>query len=968
MTPDSSASAFHAFISHAGEQASLAKELSDGLARYKLKCYVYKRDGRPGDDYLVREAEIIKASAFILIVSRDAVAEGGGYREIIFEIQTAIENKRTIIPVFLDPTVASDSDIKSRLLIPKKSGLILGSAQADTPTIERLAKAVRDELGWGSAIDNDVYGRDHAASEIAGHIGSLNRRVYIIYGPPGAGKSTVAALVQKLLSGEGWTIGTVSLSRDDKSFAQVVTRIMNSLAISVDAGASTDEMLRRLLQRVSAAHRFLLYVDNFEQVSEDSEAQFIEWCKQVAELKVLITSRVFRCAAVPGVVGRSLEPLPVPSETEIRGLTPAALEQTYAVVQMFLDRVQDVRAAEPLEDVRAALQREPDTIREIARLCALLGGFPAPVDQAAKNFGRFGRLNRYVNDARKYRQSLRVGASSAETMEVAVRSTLASLSESTKRAFLLLSQFRGSFDDAAAQGVLDGVGDPYELMVALNESGLLRAERSSRWSMYLPFQEVGDAIIAECDDGVDVRRVFDNGHQRVFVSKARALHTSLQSTSKGVARLELLEDAHADVHNYRVALRRACTQSDSGQALDVLNALVPVYMRYGPASELQELAEAVAVASKNPSDAVRAYLEAATAAELLGRYKSAGAYMRAAEAIVPPEKLQMRLLVLSRLRMSAEHAGEGDTLDRVHRELIALLEQLERDTDPGALCVSLIEAAYSSELVDGFESAARFARRALDIARSRDIDPFLAWRARACLGILLWRDARLEEALSVHQEGLKWVDQQLAAGLEGSLLTAKGGALTNIGLVCIDMGERDEAFRVLGESHLLTKCNEAFEAVNRTALIKATLYQDGVGRTAHRATNASKAIALAGEYEQLVMGTEYGQTIALFLQVKGEAQYWCGDVRAAETTLQTARAWSRRSNIRALERDFAICVLLARIASDDGRRKEARIFVEDASEFVRIRGLDDRDWPIERTRSRYSDYLRLRSSLGTESR
>ncbi|MBX3316167.1 MAG: TIR domain-containing protein [Phycisphaeraceae bacterium] len=968
MTPDPSASAFHAFISHAGEQAPLAQELSDRLARYGLKCYAYKRDGRPGEDYLVREAEIIKSSAFILLVSRDAAAEGGGYREILFEIQTAIENNRNIIPVFLDTALASDSDIKLQLLIPKKSGLILGNGLVDTPTIERLAKAVRDELGWGSAIDNDVYGRDHAAREIAAHIVSLNRRVYIIYGPPGAGKSTVAALVQKLLFGEGWTIGAVSLSRDDTSFAQVVTRIMNDLAIDVDAGASTDEMLRLLRQRVSAANRFLLYVDNFEQVSSESEAQFIEWCKRVAELKVLITSRVFRCAAVSGVVGRSLEPLPVPSEKEIQSLTPAALEQAYSVVQLFLDRVQDVRAAEPLSDVRAALQREPDTIREIARLCALLGGFPAPVDQAAKNFGRFGRLQRYVSEARKYRQSLRVGASSAETMEVAVRSTLATLPESTKRAFLLLSQFRGSFDDTAAESVLDGVGNPYELMVGLHESGLLRAERSSRWSMYLPCQEVGDAIMAERVDGVDVRRAFDNGHQRAFVSKARALHTSLQTTSKGVARLELLQEAHADVHNYRVALRRACSASDSGQALGVLKALVPVYMRYGPASELQELAEEVAVASKNPTDAVRAYVEAATAAELLGRYKSAGAYIKAAELLVPSEDLQLRLMVLARLRMSAEHAGEGETLDRVHRELIELLERLEGGPDPGALCVSLIEAAYSSELVDGFESGARFARRALEIARNRDIDPFLSWRARACLGILLWRDARLDEALSVHQEGLTWIDQQLAAGSEGSLLTAKGGALTNIGLVYIDLGQCDEAFRVLGESYPLTKGNEAFGAVNRTALIMATLYQGGIGRTAQRATNASKAIALADEHQQLVMGTEYGQTIALFLQVKGEAQYWCGDVRAAETTLQAARAWSRRSNIRALERDFAICVLLARIASEDGRQKEARIFIEDASEFVRIRGLGDRDWPIERTRSRYVDYLRLRSSLGVESK
>lgn len=946
---------YHAFLSHSGQDSETAIDIADQLRRaHQIYSWAYESNTNPGD-YHQLQAEVIRETTFVLLVSENTTDES--FKEILEEINTALNFDRTVIPVFVNQELSRDSDLKAKLRISSLNSVVLREGHVTPTKIDQLAHMIRSSMGLSHSASNDVFGRGETVLELVKMIESGRRRYHYIYGPPGAGKSTVATEICTNLRSKGWEVGIVNLDRSDTTLVHVATRIQGDIQLDVNAGASKEEIRTVLRHRIKTAQPYLLYLDNFEQVDAEDEREFLEWCNEIPEIRILITSRVFR-DPIEGLSSHRIAPLDTPARDALPRMSYEELHK-HASVQLFLDRVQDFHQVPPLAEVQSILDRDVNLVRRCAQLCILLDGFPGPIHHVAKNFARRGNIDRLLKNASDFRSKLDAQRSSGDSMPIAVRSIVDLLEPDDARAFLIVSMFSGGFDDEAADAVLASIGSTDEILERLYASSLLNADDAGRWSMYLPIVEAAESILLERNDQSELREIFDAAHQNEFDKRARDVVDVYNDEPADGSHHRARRMVHRDQGNFLMALERAISLERADEAFTLFRALEPVYATYGPASVLLKLAERVASVCTDPIHAAWALRSASIGARSLGQYRDAFDYAVSAEDITPNDDPALKLAALAELQVAASHVGEGAVNRRAYEEAVQLAQDVDKTLSPQEACKLYVSLAYSAELIGGFEPANGFVQRARSIAAAGGVDVVEAWRAQACYGMLLWRDAQLDESIDIHTQSLEFAKD---TNQQAHIL---GGSLTNRGLAELDNGDFDEAFADLHSAYPLMKANPGWGHVNRVALAAATLYQHGIEPGPKRDSAAQDAIRIIDRHLDGVLKGEYGQTIALFLQVKGEAQYWLGQTDDAESSLRLGRAWSRtRANTRAFERDFRICVLLGKIAMDRRDDDEAKLFFDDAMEFIRIRELSSRDWPVVRTRQMYYDLLQMRKSLG----
>ncbi len=162
------ASAVNVFISHAGEDSHVARQIAAVLEEHGYTTWYFERDTLPGVSYLVQCGEAIDQSdAFLLLISSHSLAS----HEVTREIEQAHRRNSRFLPILLD---VSHPEVEKR---QPQWQTVLGTAAAAElrgpdvrPLVDRLLKTlhrwdIRPYRPKGTSAD----GRPRGASDRRGN-------------------------------------------------------------------------------------------------------------------------------------------------------------------------------------------------------------------------------------------------------------------------------------------------------------------------------------------------------------------------------------------------------------------------------------------------------------------------------------------------------------------------------------------------------------------------------------------------------------------------------------------------------------------------------------------------------------------------------------------------------------------------------------------------------------------------------
>ena len=352
----------------------------------------------------------------------------------------------------------------------------------------------REREGSGSSVPASatrLVGRDHDVRELARLARAERRRLVVLTGPGGIGKTRLALAVLQRTRGH-WRDGAAFVDLSPVSDARAVPEFMASALGFV--GQGTETPVETLTRRLAGRH-MLLVIDNFEQVL-DAAPVVGQLLERSPGLHVLVTSRVV--LRLRGEQEWRVEPLGLGPD----GSSRAALARAPAV-QMFVERVRDVRPGFELTDDNAAV---------VAELCRRLDGLPLALELAAS----WTRLltPEQVLERLDQRMERPGGLSDLPDRQQTLKATLdwsyELLPEPARQLLARLSVFAAPFTAEAAETVCgsDGTDATESLATLLDHSMITPAERPDGKPAFR-LLEVIRAFAAErlADPGETLRRL-----------------------------------------------------------------------------------------------------------------------------------------------------------------------------------------------------------------------------------------------------------------------------------------------------------------------------------------------------------------------------------------------------------------------------------------------------------------------------
>ncbi len=320
-----------------------------------------------------------------------------------------------------------------------------------------------------------VFGRDEDARRLVEILSEDGpSRLVTLHGPGGCGKTTLALTVARLLdsrfAGRVWFVDLVPLD-DPAGF-------WPALARDVCDGSIEPAHARGAVVAALRHAPALVVLDNLEQVLPDVAGPVGDLLAAAPGAVVLATSRVLLRLTEERVF--TVGPLAVPDGR----MTLDALQQIPAVA-MFVDRARAVNDQFRLTPLNA---------QAVARLCVELQGLPLSLELAAARarsqtpaqmLAELGDLLRFLV-ARG-----RTGDHRHRSLRAAIEWSHALLGPEERDLWASLSVLRGSFDEAAAQGVCPGQ-DVRDGLEALTESSLLQVDvggDTARFRLLEPLRE-----------------------------------------------------------------------------------------------------------------------------------------------------------------------------------------------------------------------------------------------------------------------------------------------------------------------------------------------------------------------------------------------------------------------------------------------------------------------------------------------
>jgi len=229
---------------------------------------------------------------------------------------------------------------------------------------ERFGAQARDGLPSDiPAPVTTLVGRDDDVEEVARMLTEPDRRLIVLTGPGGVGKTRLAMAVAERTRRE-WPDGAAFVDLSPVSDPELVP---DAIASALDLVGQGRERPLETLERGLAGRNMLIALDNFEQVlgAAPLVADLLAWAPG---LRVLVTSRVV--LRVRGEQEWRVEPLGVPAP----GSAPLATLADNPAVRLFVDRVRAVQPGFTLDSGNAAA---------VAELCRRMDGLPLALALAA---------------------------------------------------------------------------------------------------------------------------------------------------------------------------------------------------------------------------------------------------------------------------------------------------------------------------------------------------------------------------------------------------------------------------------------------------------------------------------------------------------------------------------------------------------------------------------------------------------
>jgi predicted ATPase len=409
-----------------------------------------------------------------------------------------------------------------------------------------------------------LLGRDEEVLALANLLAREDVRLVTVIGPPGVGKTRLAAHIAAQLAG---SFAHGPLFVDLTSIADVEAFIP-TLAESLNVRETADIPLLKSIAASLRQRNLLLVLDNFEQVIS-AAPHILSLLAGAPEVKILVTSR--EALHVSGEYEFPLLPLALPeSLTSGPGLEeniPQTFSQ-YSSVQLFVQRAQAVQPAFGL-----TVENSP----AIVEICRHLDGLPLAIELAAARIKtlspqtmlqqldrRLDWLTRGPRDANLSRQTLR------GTMEWSYNL----LSEPERILLRRLSVFSGGWTLRAAESVcadakdvvkettlrrediLDSLGNLVDKSLVVTETG----GRQARYHLLETVREFGREKLSQEDELTEIL----NRHLAHFTEYAEESESHLD----GLEQAKWVAISEKEHNNFRSAIDYSLTPG-----ADVLSGL-----------------------------------------------------------------------------------------------------------------------------------------------------------------------------------------------------------------------------------------------------------------------------------------------------------------------------------------------------------------------------------------------------------
>jgi predicted ATPase len=400
-----------------------------------------------------------------------------------------------------------------------------------------------------------LLGRDEEVVALTSLLTRDDVRLVTLIGPPGVGKTRLAAHIAAQLAG---SFAHGPLFVDLTSIADVEA-FLPTLAESLNVREVSDLPLLKSITTSLRSRNLLLVLDNFEQMIS-AAPQVLSLLVGAAGVKVLVTSR--EALHISGEYEFPLAPLALPEGSHPDLVLEENRLETfshYSAVQLFVQRAQ---AVQPF------FKLTPENAAAIVEICRQLDGLPLAIELAAariKTLGpqamfqqldrRFDWLTRGSRDANISRRTLR------ETMEWSYNL----LSEPERILLRRLSVFSGGWTLRAAESIC---ADPKEVFSAtalqredildllgkLVDKSLIVTEavnQQSRYHLLETVREFGREKLSQLDELPEIL----NRHLTHFSEYAEESESHLD----GVEQAKWIAISEKEHNNFRAAIDYALT-------------------------------------------------------------------------------------------------------------------------------------------------------------------------------------------------------------------------------------------------------------------------------------------------------------------------------------------------------------------------------------------------------------------------
>jgi len=402
-----------------------------------------------------------------------------------------------------------------------------------------------------------LLGRDEEVVALTDLLARDNVRLVTLIGPPGVGKTRLAAHIAAQLAG---SFAHGPLFVDLTSIADI-DAFLPTLAEALNVRETSDVPLLKSITASLRHRNLLLVLDNFEQVIS-AASHVLSLLVGALDLKILATSR--EALHVSGEYEFPLAPLALPESSNSDQVLKEDEDvlgtfSHYSSVQLFVQRARAVQPAFKLTHENAAA---------IVEICRHLDGLPLAIELAAARIKtlapqtmlqqldrRFDWLTRGARDANLSRQTLR------GTMEWSYNL----LSEPERILLRRLSVFSGGWTLRAAESVcadskdivsetilrrediLDLLGKLVDKSLIVTEAG----DQQTRYHLFEMVREFGREKLSQADELTEIL----NRHLIHFTEYAEESESHLD----GVEQAKWIAISEKEHNNFRSAIDYSLT-------------------------------------------------------------------------------------------------------------------------------------------------------------------------------------------------------------------------------------------------------------------------------------------------------------------------------------------------------------------------------------------------------------------------